>query len=76
MDPDGGRRRRREAVADYPSIENPLGVKGIGKSGTALAIVSGIEDALSEYGVRIDEMPVSPARIFELVRKKDSGLRR
>ena len=60
-------------LAEYPSTKNPLGVKGIGESGTvpaAPAIISGIEDALSEYGVRIDETPVSPARIFELIREK------
>jgi carbon-monoxide dehydrogenase large subunit len=59
-------------LAEYPSTKNPLGVKGIGESGTvpaAPAIISGIEDALSEYGVRIDETPVSPARIFELIGK-------
>jgi carbon-monoxide dehydrogenase large subunit len=60
-------------LAEYPSPKNPLGVKGIGESGTvpaAPAIISGIEDALSEYGVRIEETPVSPARIFELMRRK------
>ena len=60
-------------LAEYPSTKNPLGVKGIGESGTvpaAPAIISGIEDALSEYGVRIDETPVSPARIFELIRRR------
>jgi carbon-monoxide dehydrogenase large subunit len=58
-------------LAEYPSTKNPLGVKGIGESGTvpaAPAIISGIEDALGEFGVRIDETPVSPARIFELIR--------
>ncbi|MBX9830305.1 MAG: molybdopterin-dependent oxidoreductase [Xanthobacteraceae bacterium] len=60
-------------LAEYPSTKNPLDVKGIGQSGTvpaASAVISGIEDALSEYGVRIDEAPVSPARILELVRGK------
>jgi carbon-monoxide dehydrogenase large subunit len=60
-------------LAEYPSTKNPLGVKGIGESGTvpaAPAIICGIEDALSEYGVRIDETPISPARIFELMREK------
>jgi carbon-monoxide dehydrogenase large subunit len=63
-------------LAEYPSTKNPLGVKGIGESGTvpaAPAIISGIEDALSEYGVRIDETPVSPARIFELMRRKTAA---
>ncbi len=63
-------------LAEYPSTKNPLGVKGIGESGTvpaAPAIISGIEDALSEYGVRIDETPVSPAKVFELIRKKTAA---
>ncbi len=58
-------------LVEYPSTKNPLGVKGIGESGTvpaAAAIISGIEDALSEYGLRIDETPISPARLFELIR--------
>ena len=57
-------------LVEYPSTKNPLGVKGIGESGTvpvAAAIVSGIEDALSEYDLRIDEAPISPARILELI---------
>ena len=57
---------------EYPSTKNPLGVKGIGESGTvpaAAAVMSGIEDALRDYGVRIEEAPISPARLFELIRK-------
>ena len=54
----------------YPSSKNPLGVKGIGESGTvptAAAIISGIEDALRDYDVRIDEIPISPARLCQLI---------
>jgi carbon-monoxide dehydrogenase large subunit len=54
----------------YPSTKNPLGVKGVGESGTvpaAAAIVSGIEDALNNYNVRIDEIPISPARLYQLI---------
>ena len=54
----------------YPSTKNPLGVKGIGESGTvpaAAAIISGIEDALRDYDVRIDEIPISPARLCQLI---------
>ena len=57
-------------LVEYPSTKNPLGVKGIGESGTvpaAPAMISGIEDALSSYGVRIDEAPISPARLFQLI---------
>ena len=58
-------------LAEYPSTKNPLGVKGIGESGTvpaAAAVVSGIEDALREYDVRIDEAPISPRRLVEMIR--------
>jgi aerobic carbon-monoxide dehydrogenase large subunit len=54
----------------YPSSKNPLGVKGIGESGTvpaAAAIISGIEDALSDYDVRIEEAPITPARLCQLI---------
>ena len=57
-------------LVEYPSTKNPLGVKGIGESGTvpaASAMIAGIEDALSAYGVRIDEAPISPARLFQLI---------
>lgn len=57
-------------LVEYPSTKNPLGVKGIGESGTvpaAAAIVSGIEDALRDYNVQIDEIPIKPERIHELI---------
>jgi carbon-monoxide dehydrogenase large subunit len=57
--------------AEYPSPLNPLGVKGVGESGcvpAAGAIVSAIEHALSPFGVRIDEYPVTPARLFALLK--------
>jgi carbon-monoxide dehydrogenase large subunit len=57
-------------LAEYPSTKNPLGVKGIGESGTvpaAAAVISGIEDALRDYQITIQEAPISPARLFELI---------
>ena len=56
---------------ESPSPLNPLGVKGAGEGGTLpaiAAIVSAIEDALSPFGVRIDEAPITPMRIVELIR--------
>jgi CO/xanthine dehydrogenase Mo-binding subunit len=53
-----------------PSPLNPLGVKGAGEVGTipaAAAVVSAIEDALTPFGVRISEVPVSPQRLVELI---------
>jgi carbon-monoxide dehydrogenase large subunit len=52
------------------SPTNPIGVKGIGESGTipvAPAIVSAVEDALAPFGVHISEAPLSPMRILELI---------
>jgi aerobic carbon-monoxide dehydrogenase large subunit len=60
----------------YPSSKNPLGVKGIGESGTvpaAAAIISGIEDALRDYDVRIEEVPITPARLFQLIQASTVG---
>jgi carbon-monoxide dehydrogenase large subunit len=57
--------------AEFPSPLNPLGVKGVGESGcvpAAGAIVSAIESALAPFGVRIGEYPVTPARLFDLLR--------
>jgi carbon-monoxide dehydrogenase large subunit len=58
--------------AQFPSPLNPLGVKGVGESGCVPApgaIISAIENALSSFGVRIEEYPVTPARLFALLKK-------
>ncbi len=51
---------------------NPMGSKGVGEAG-AIPIPSlfaqAIEDALSDTGIEILEMPLSPNRLFELVRE-------
>jgi len=51
---------------------NPLGVKGAGEGGTIpapAAIISAVEDALSPFGVRFAEMPLTPDRIVDALRK-------
>lgn len=56
---------------ETPSPLNPLGVKGAGEGGTIAAIaaiVGAVENALSPFGVRISETPLSPQRVVELVR--------
>ncbi len=56
---------------ETPSPLNPLGVKGAGEAGTIAAIaaiVGAVEDALSPFGVRISETPLSPQRVVELVK--------
>ncbi len=53
-----------------PSPRNPLGVKGLGEAGTippAAAIANAIEDALRPLGVRINRLPLSPPRLWQLI---------
>ena len=51
---------------ETPNPLNPLGVKGAGEGGTIpapAAIISAIEDALSPFGVRFTDVPLTPDRI-------------
>jgi carbon-monoxide dehydrogenase large subunit len=66
-------------IVEYPSPLNPLGVKGVGEAGTvpaAPAIISAIEDALKDWGVTISEIPLSPAKLFSLIRGAEATGRR
>jgi carbon-monoxide dehydrogenase large subunit len=57
---------------ETPNPLNPIGVKGAGEGGAipaAAAIVSAIEDALSPFGVRFNEMPLTPERIVATLRE-------
>ncbi|HLG70448.1 MAG TPA: xanthine dehydrogenase family protein molybdopterin-binding subunit [Chloroflexota bacterium] len=59
------------AHLEFPSPRNPLGVKGLGEGGAISppgAILNAIDDALAPFGVRVSELPASPARIAALVR--------
>ena len=55
-----------------PTPRNPLGVRGVGEGGAIApmgAIGGAVEDALAPFGVRVRETPLTPARIFELLRE-------
>jgi carbon-monoxide dehydrogenase large subunit len=55
---------------ESPSPHNPLGAKGVGEIGVipaAAAIVSAIEDALSPFNVRVAQMPITPAKLVQLI---------
>jgi carbon-monoxide dehydrogenase large subunit len=55
---------------ETPSPRNPLGVKGVGEAGivpVTAAIASAVEDALSPFGVKITETPITPIRLLELI---------
>jgi carbon-monoxide dehydrogenase large subunit len=59
---------------ETPNPLNPLGVKGAGEGGTIpapAAIIAAIEDALSPFGVRFAQMPLTPDRIVAALR--DAG---
>src|SRR5262249_28744089 len=53
---------------DSPSARNELGIKGVGESGVISppgALAGAVEDALSERGVEVDFLPVTPARVWQ-----------
>ena len=55
---------------ESPTPGNPLGVKGVGECGVipmTPAIMSAIEDALSPFGVRINQTPITPAQLYALI---------
>jgi carbon-monoxide dehydrogenase large subunit len=55
-----------------PSPLNPLGVKGAGEGGTipaAAAIISAIENALGETGIFITDAPLTPPKLFALLKQ-------
>jgi carbon-monoxide dehydrogenase large subunit len=55
-----------------PSTVNPLGVKGMGESGTigvTPALVNAVMDALSLYGVRHLDMPLTPEKIWTAIQE-------
>jgi carbon-monoxide dehydrogenase large subunit len=65
------------ALEEVPCKTNPLGVKGIGESGTIgapPAVINALIDALSPLGVDAIDMPATPLRVWETIeRAKRSG---
>jgi len=60
------------ALEEVPCRTNPLGVKGIGESGTIGApptVINAIIDALKPLGVQDIDMPATPARVWEAMRQ-------
>ncbi len=69
-------------ATDIPRVEiqhleslsplNPLGVKGAGEGGTIpapAAVIGAIEDALRRFEIVIEETPITPARLIEMLSK-------
>jgi len=59
-----------------PATTNPLGAKGCGEAGCAGAMTSvmnAVVDALREVGINHFDMPASPPRVWEAIRKARSS---
>jgi len=59
-----------------PCTHNPLGAKGCGEAGTSgglPSVANAVIDALSEYGVRHLEMPMTPSRIWQTIQQAKAG---
>lgn len=58
---------------ETPSPFSPLGAKGVGESGITSplgALCGAVEDALREFDVRIDRLPLSPERVWTAIQSK------
>nr|AKC92640.1 putative CO dehydrogenase subunit [Amycolatopsis sp. SANK 60206] len=57
-------------ISETPTDMNPLGVKGIGESGTigsTAAVQNAVVDALAHLGVRHIDMPMTPSRVWAAI---------
>ena len=64
------------AFTETPSPVNPLGVKGIGETGTTAsvpAVVNAVVDALKPFGVKDLEMPLTPEKVWKAMQKGRGG---
>jgi len=59
---------------EVPCTTNPLGIKGAGEAGAIgapPAIINAIVNALSDYGVRHVDMPVTPNKLWGLMQSRN-----
>ena len=59
-----------------PSPTNPLGVKGVGETGTIAstpAVVNAVLDALEPFGVTDIDMPTSPERVWRAIEEASAS---
>jgi carbon-monoxide dehydrogenase large subunit len=64
-------------LEEIPCKTNPLGVKGIGESGTIGApptVINAILDALAPLGVDHIDMPATPVRVWQTIAQARSGV--
>ena len=66
-------------LEEVPCKTNPLGVKGIGESGTIGApptVINALIDALKPLGVDHIDMPATPGRVWETIARAKAGAAR
>ena len=62
-------------MTETPTTVNPLGVKGIGETGTIAstpAVYNAVADALSPLGVKTINMPLTPERVWRAIQEARS----
>jgi carbon-monoxide dehydrogenase large subunit len=62
-----------------PSPHHPIGAKGVGESATVgapPAVVNAVVDALWHLGVRHMEIPITPARVWQVLKEKGAAIDR
>ncbi|HEX6122389.1 MAG TPA: xanthine dehydrogenase family protein molybdopterin-binding subunit, partial [Ktedonobacterales bacterium] len=60
----------------FPARDNAEGFKGLGEGGaipSVPAIAQAIEDALSPFGARFDDVPITPQRLREMLATRESN---
>jgi CO/xanthine dehydrogenase Mo-binding subunit len=56
---------------EHPSPFTPLGAKGVGEGGAIpgpAAVANAVEDALAPFGAVIRSLPITPERVWRLMR--------
>src|SRR5258708_7143525 len=69
----------RSLFQETPSPTNPIGVKGIGENGSIAAppcMVHAVLDALSPFGIKHLDMPMTPPRVWSAIRTARAGASR
>lgn len=59
-----------------PSPNNPLGVKGVGESGTVgatPAVANAVLDALSPLGIRHIDIPLTPLKVWQAIQAAEAS---
>jgi carbon-monoxide dehydrogenase large subunit len=62
-----------------PSPHHPIGAKGVGESATVgapAAVVNAVVDAMWHLGVRHMEIPITPARVWQVLKEKGAAIDR